>query len=85
MKQLFKLFKGGLMLLVFSMSTGISKAQTIDIKQMPATAVRQQGSFFQYAVYINEDKPESDEGAMDVPITNIAAADKASEIKKQRS
>lgn len=65
MKLSIRHFIGGILMLLFAMSASTSKAQTIDIKHMPATAERQQGSFFQYAVYINEDKPESDEGAMD--------------------
>ena len=82
MKLSFRHFTGELMLLVFTMSTGISKAQTIDIKQMPATAVRQQGSFFQYAVYINEDKPESDEGAMDAVKSVWLANERVGTVEK---
>lgn len=37
----------------------------LDISDMPKTAVRQQDSYFQYAVYINIDKPASGEGEMD--------------------
>ena len=33
--------------------------------QMPETAVRQPDAHFQYAVYINEEKPASGEGEMD--------------------
>ena len=33
--------------------------------QMPETAVRQPDAYFQYAVYINEEKPASGEGEMD--------------------
>ena len=82
MKLTFKHLTGGLMLLVFSISTGTSKAQTLDIKQMPATAVRQQGSFFQYAVYINEDKPESDEGAMDAVKSVWLANERVGTVEK---
>ena len=37
----------------------------LDIGEMPKSAVRQQDSYFQYAVYINVDKPASGEGEMD--------------------
>lgn len=34
-------------------------------ESMPATAIRQPDAFFRYAVYINEERPASDEGMMD--------------------
>ena len=37
----------------------------LDIAEMPKTAVRQQDAHFQYAVYINVDKPASGENEMD--------------------
>lgn len=37
----------------------------LDINEMPKTAVRQPNAHFQYAVYINVDKPASGEGEMD--------------------
>ena len=37
----------------------------LDISELPKTAVRQQGSHFQYAVYIDVVKPASGEGEMD--------------------
>lgn len=82
MKLSIRHFLGGILMLVFCMSTGTSKAQTMDIKQMPATAVRQQGSFFQYAVYINEDKPESDEGAMDAVKSVWLANERVGTVEK---
>ena len=36
-----------------------------DIEQMPKTAVRQPNAYFQYAIYLNVDKPASGEGEMD--------------------
>lgn len=41
------------------------EAELLDIGEMPKTAVRQPDAHFQYAVYINEDKPASGEGEMD--------------------
>ena len=41
------------------------KVDLLDIDEMPKTAVRQQNAHFQYAVYINVDKPASGEGEMD--------------------
>ena len=49
-------------------STGIKdsvEVELLDIGEMPKTAVRQQDSYFQYAVYINVDKPSSVEGDME--------------------
>ena len=37
----------------------------LDISEMPKTAVRQENAHFQYAVYVNVDKPASGEGEMD--------------------
>ena len=37
----------------------------LDISEMPKTAVRQEDAHFQYAVYVNVDKPASGEGEMD--------------------
>ena len=36
----------------------------LDISEMPKTAVRQGNAHFQYAVYVNVDKPASGEGVM---------------------
>ena len=37
----------------------------LDIDDMPKTAVRQEDSYMQYAIYVNVDKPASGEGEMD--------------------
>lgn len=49
----------------------------LDIDEMPKTAVRQQYSHFQYAAYINVDKPASGEGEMDA-IKSVWLADERS-------
>lgn len=49
----------------------------LDIGKMPKTAVRQQDSYFQYAVYINVEKSASGEGEMDA-IKSVWLADERS-------
>ena len=50
---------------VFAGSKDSVKVNSLDIGEMPKTAVRLQNAHFQYAVYINVDKPASGEGEMD--------------------
>ena len=65
----------------FTGSKDSVEVDLLDISEMPKTAVRQQNAHFQYAVYINVDKPASGEGetadGVSVPLTQIADADKA--------
>jgi len=49
----------------FTGSKDSVEVDLLDIEEMPKTAVRQQNAHFQYAVYINMDKPASGEGEMD--------------------
>ena len=49
----------------FTGSKDSVEVDLLDISEMPKTAVRQQNAHFQYAVYINVDKPASGEGEMD--------------------
>ena len=49
----------------FTGSKDSVEVDLLDISEMPKTAVRQQDAYFQYAVYINVDKPASGEGEMD--------------------
>ena len=49
----------------FTGSKDSVEVDLLDISEMPKTAVRQQDAHFQYAVYINLDKPASGEGEMD--------------------
>ena len=49
----------------FTGSKDSVEVDLLDIEEMPKTAVRQQNAHFQYAVYINVDKPASGEGEMD--------------------
>lgn len=49
----------------FTGSKDSMEVDLLDISEMPKTAVRQQDAHFQYAVYINVDKPASGEGEMD--------------------
>ena len=49
----------------FTGSKDSVEVDLLDISEMPKTAVRQQDAHFQYAVYINVDKPASGEGEMD--------------------
>ena len=46
----------------FTGSKDSVEVDLLDIEEMPKTAVRQQNAHFQYAVYINVDKPASGEG-----------------------
>ena len=49
----------------FTGSKDSVEVDLLDIEEMPKTAVRQQNAHFQYAVYINVDKPASGENEMD--------------------
>ena len=49
----------------FAGSKDSAEVDLLDIEQMPKTAVRQPDAYFQYAIYINVDKPASGEGEMD--------------------
>ena len=49
----------------FTGSKDSVEVDLLDISEMPKTAVRQQNTHFQYAVYINMEKPASGEGEMD--------------------
>lgn len=49
----------------FTGSKDSVEVDLLDISEMPKTAVRQQNAHFQYAVYINMEKPASGEGEMD--------------------
>ena len=49
----------------FTGSKDSVEVDLLDIEQMPKTAVRQPDAYFQYAIYINVDKPASGEGEMD--------------------
>ena len=49
----------------FTGSKDSAEVDLLDIEQMPKTAVRQPDAYFQYAIYINVDKPASGEGEMD--------------------
>ena len=46
-------------------STDYPQEKQLGISEMPKTAVRQENAHFQYAVYVNVDKPASGEGEMD--------------------
>ena len=46
-------------------STDYAQEKQLGISEMPKTAVRQENAHFQYAVYVNVDKPASGEGEMD--------------------
>ena len=49
----------------FAGSKDSVEVDLLDISEMPKTAVRQENAHFQYAVYVNVDKPASGEGEMD--------------------
>ena len=49
----------------FTGSKNSVEVDLLDISEMPKTAVRQEDAHFQYAVYVNVDKPASGEGEMD--------------------
>ncbi len=49
----------------FAGSKDSVEVDLLDISEMPKTAVRQENAHFQYAVYVNVDKPASSEGEMD--------------------
>ena len=49
----------------FTGSKDSVEVDLLDISEMPKTAVRQENAHFQYAVYVNVDKPASGEGEMD--------------------
>ena len=49
----------------FTGSKNSVEVDLLDISEMPKTAVRQENARFQYAVYVNVDKPASGEGEMD--------------------
>ena len=49
----------------FTGSKDSVEVDLLDIGEMPKTAVRQENAHFQYAVYVNVDKPASGEGEMD--------------------
>ena len=46
-------------------STDYPQEKQLGISEMPKTAVRQENAHFQYAAYVNVDKPASGEGEMD--------------------
>ena len=46
-------------------STDYPQEKQLGISEMPKTAVRHENAHFQYAVYVNVDKPASGEGEMD--------------------
>ena len=46
-------------------STDYPQEKQLGISEMPKTAVRQENAHFQYAVYVNVDRPASGEGEMD--------------------
>ena len=48
----------------FAGSKDSVEVDLLDISEMPKTAVRQENAHFQYAVYVNVDKPASGEGVM---------------------
>jgi len=48
----------------FAESKDSVEVDLLDISEMPKTAVRQGNAHFQYAVYVNVDKPASGEGVM---------------------
>ena len=49
----------------FTGNNDSAEVDLLDISEMPKTAVRQENSYMQYAVYVNVDKPASGEGEMD--------------------
>ncbi len=49
----------------FAGSKDSVEVDLLDISELPKTAVRQEDAHFQYAVYVNVDKPASGEGEMD--------------------
>ena len=58
-------------------STDYPQEKQLGISEMPKTAVRQENAHFQYAVYVNVDKPASGEGEMDA-VRSVWLADERS-------
>lgn len=54
----------------------------LDIDEMPKTAVRQPGAYFQHAVYINVDRPSANEGEVEAICSVWLADEKAGTVIK---
>ena len=54
----------------------------LDIDEMPKTAVRQPGAYFQHAVYINVDRPSANEGEVEAICSVWPADEKAGPVIK---